>query len=208
MLGEGTGKAHRVVRTLAAVRSYVRSKLMVYTTYKQQRILYYASKGLSSYRIVRVLLEEGLTTSKTGVLKFLRKYHTTGSIRRRPGSGRPTKVTPEILRIVEEQMEDDDETTAVQLQSILVQRGHPLALSTILRSRKELGWTFRGSAYCQLIRAENKAKRLDWARKHLEKALNDDFKDVIWTDETTVQLEAHRRFACRKVGQPAKLKPR
>ena len=51
-------------------------------------------------------------SKESGVLKFLRKYHTTGSLRRRPGSGRPTKVTPDILRIVEEQMEDD-ETTAV-----------------------------------------------------------------------------------------------
>jgi hypothetical protein len=105
-------------------------------------------------------------------------------------------------------MEKDDETTAVQLQRILVARRHPLALSTILRSRKKLGWTFRGSAYCQLIREQNKTKRLEWAQRNLATALNDGFKDVIWTDETTVQLEAHRRFACRKVGQPAKLKTR
>ena len=32
------------------------------------------------------------------------------------GSDRPTKITADILRIVEAQMQLDDETTAVQLQ--------------------------------------------------------------------------------------------
>ena len=50
------------------------------------------------------------------------------------------------------------------------------------------GWTFRGSAYCQLIR--KKAKRLEFARRHLheEEAA---FNDVIFSDEATVQLESH-----------------
>ena len=34
------------------------------------------------------------------------------------------------------------------------------------------------------------------------------FEDVIWTDETTVQLESHRRHSYRKVGEAATLKPR
>ncbi len=37
----------------------------------------------------------------------------------------------------------------------------------ILRGRRQLGWTYRGSAYCQLIRQANKVKRLEWARAHL-----------------------------------------
>ena len=181
---------------------------MVYSSYTQQRILEYRSRGLSVRDVARAVTEEGHSVSKTGVLKFLRKYETTGSIARRPGSGRPTKVTPEALRIVEEEMQRDDETTAVQLQKVLVERGCPLALRTILRSRTLLGWTFRGSAYCQLIREANKQKRLRWAQDNLQAALTDDFKDVVWTDETTVQLENHRRFACRKIGQPPRLKPR
>ena len=72
------------------------------------------------------------------------------------GSGRPTKITLEVLRIVEEQMKKDDETTAVQLQKILVDKGHALSLKTILTSRLKLGWTFRGSAHCQVIRDANK----------------------------------------------------
>ena len=101
---------------------------MVYSCYTQQRILEYRSHGLSVRNIAKAATE-GHSVSKTGVLKFIRKYETTGSIARRPGSGRPTKVTPEALRIEEEQM--------------------------------------------------------------MRAALTDGFKDVVWTDETTVQLEAH-----------------
>ena len=42
------------------------------------------------------------------------------------GSGRPTKITLRVLRIAECQMQIDDETTAIQLQRILVENVHPL----------------------------------------------------------------------------------
>ena len=101
-------------------------------------------------------------------------------------------------------MRADDETTAVQLHKILAHKGHPLSLHTILRCRTELRWTFRGSAYCQLIRTVNKVKRLQWATEHQD----EDFSDVLWTDEASIQLQTHRRFCCRKRGEPPKNKPR
>ena len=117
------------------------------------------------------------------------------------GSGRPSKVTAEIRQIVDDQ---DDETTAVQLFHLLKEKGHPLSLRTILHCRSSLGWTFRGSSYCQLIRLPNKVKRLEWAKAN-EKV---SFEDVVWTDESSIQLETHRRFCCRKKGEPPKNKPR
>ena len=80
-------------------------------------------------------------------------------------------------------MNADDETTAVQLFHLLREKGHPLSLRTILRCRTSLGWTFRGSAYCQLIRQPNKEKRLKFAQENI----SDKFEDVVWTDETTVR---------------------
>ena len=86
----------------------------------------------------------------------------------------------------------------------LRREGHPLSLRTMLRCWTALGWTFRGSTYCQLIRAANKAKQLQWAKDHQ----HENFMDVVWTDECTVQLETHRRFSCRKKGEPPHNKPR
>ena len=132
------------------------------------------------------------------------KYKITGTIVRTPGSGRPSKITAEVNALVERQMRHDDETTAAQLHVLLVRSGFAMDLRTVLRCRTSPGWTFRGSSYCQLIRHENKQKRLDWARLHR----TDSFEDVIWTDECTVQMESHRRFCCRKRGEAPRPKPR
>ena len=101
-------------------------------------------------------------------------------------------------------MQGDDETTAHQLHQKLLTKGYNLSLRTILRCRKALGWNYRGSAYCQMIRDVNKEKRLQWAKENE----HNDFQDVIWTDESTIQMETHRRFCCRKRSQKPRYKPR
>ena len=40
------------------------------------------------------------------------------------------------------------------------------------------------------------------------KHLGDDFKNVIWTDESSIQMENHRTFCYRKIGEPPKPKPK
>ena len=52
------------------------------------------------------------------------------NINRRVGSGRPSEVT------VEEQMQLDDETTAVQLHCILIEKGYTISLRTMLRRKR------------------------------------------------------------------------
>ena len=153
---------------------------------------------------MKELQKENLKCSRVGIHKFLKNYNETGSISRRVGSVRPSKVTAEIKQIVEEQMRADNETTAYQLHSLLNEKGYSISLHTILRWWTALGWTFRRSAYCQLIRQANKAKRLTWAQQHLD----DTFDNVIWTYECTVKMESHRRFSCRKRGEALHPKPR
>ena len=178
---------------------------MVFTEYTKQRILYHHFHGLRPSEIQLELAEiEGITASKCGIAKFIRRYLETGTIARRPGSGGQLKITDDVKKIVEEAMRRDDETTASQLHAILSEQGFSLSLSTILRCRSQLGWTYRGSAYCQVIREANKAKRLEWSRQNLTY----DFADVVFTDECSIQMETHRRYCCRKTGEPPKNKPR
>lgn len=88
--------------------------------YKNQRILFFASRGLRAPAIAKELQKENVKCSRVGIHKLLEKYGTTGSIGRRIGSGRPSKVTAEVKQIVEEQMRADDETTAYQLHHLLM----------------------------------------------------------------------------------------
>ena len=178
---------------------------MVFSSYVKQRILSHDSRGLRPPTIAKIPLEEeGIKVSRKGILKFLSRYRLTDTVCRQPGSGRPSKLTEEMKAIVEHQMQVDDETTAHQLHALLLRKCYNTSISTVLRCRSSLGWTFRGSAYCQLIREVNKDKRLAWAKKNIGGM----FLDVIYTDETSIQLETHRRFCCRKRGQRPRPKPR
>ena len=165
---------------------------MVFSEYTKQRILFFHQQGLLSTTIKKKLEKENITASVVGIWKLLKRYEQHGTIQRLPGSGRCSIVTPRIEATIELQMEDDDETTASQLQTLLVSKGCSVSLATIKRSRSRMGWTFRGSAYCQLIRDANKEKRLAWAQENLTAAVEDGFTDVIWTDKASIQLESHR----------------
>ena len=178
---------------------------MVMSSYTKKRILSLDSQGESVTSIVDCLaLEDGVKVSKQGVRNFLKHYAVHGKIDRKPGSGLPSKITPAIKRIIEDAMRRDDETTATQIQSILATYGVYISLATITRARHQMGWIYRGSAYCQLIRHVNREKRLQFAMTWL----HDNFDDAIFSDETTVQLDTHRRRCYRKEGEKPRLKPR
>ena len=177
---------------------------MVYSDYVKQRILFYRWLGKSFVQITRCLAEEGHATTKVGVCQFIRRYEETGMISCTPGSGKASKFTADAKKIIEEQMEKDDEMTGVELQKLLAKNDIQVASSTALRWRTELGWTSRGTSYCQMIREANEEKRLEWAEKNKDMSS----EDVIYTDETTVQLETHRQTCCYKRGQKPRYKPK
>ena len=60
--------------------------------------------------------------------------------------------------------------------------------------------------YCQMIREANKAKRLAWCKKMIEE--DESFDSVVFTDESSVMLESHRKKCYRRRGEPRKLKPK
>ena len=126
---------------------------MVYSIYLKQRIVHLHTKGYKPPTIQRFLREEGLACSRIGIYRFLKHFKEYG-LMRKAGSGRPSKISREIKIIVEEKMREDDESTAHQLHNLLGSKGYSISLRTVLRCRTYLGWTFCGSAYCQLIRSQ------------------------------------------------------
>ena len=112
------------------------------------------------------------------MLKMLKHFNETNTIKHREGSSRPTKITPEKKLLIKEQMRYHDKRTAIQLNGLSKKKSVNLSLATILIARKALSWTFRGSAYYRLIRESNKIKCLQWATANL----SENVQDVIWTD--------------------------
>ena len=65
-------------------------------------------------------------------------------------------------------MEKDGETTGKELVRILKAEGAEASVSSVLRWRKDLGWTSKGASYCQMICYVNKEKRLKFAQENKE----------------------------------------
>lgn len=174
------------------------------TTYARQRIHALRKTGATTAEIVATLKSEGIVTCRQTVWRFQQHVDEHTTIEPLPKSGRPTKLTPPVLHSIENCMQNDDETTAKELVAALNGSGVSISRTTALKGRRLLGWTQRGTAYCQLIREPNRVKRLEWATQNLGKT----FDDVIWSDETSVQMETHRRFQCYKKRQKPRYKPR
>ena len=78
---------------------------IVYSDYAMQRILVYYHCKKNCTKIARCLAKEGYSVTKVGVAKFFCHYKETGSISRKPGTGRASKVTASIRDTIEKQME-------------------------------------------------------------------------------------------------------
>ena len=57
---------------------------------------YYHHQGLKPGDISRKLKQEGIKATGRGIAKFLAKFIESGSVARKPGSGRPSKATAAV----------------------------------------------------------------------------------------------------------------
>ncbi|XP_064417187.1 transposable element Tcb1 transposase [Latimeria chalumnae] len=114
--------------------------------------------------------------------------------------------TTEVVWIVERFTTEDDEITATEIQYRL-KRDHQLIVSTssIRKVHQKLGWKYGRARFCPLIREVNWEKRFLQAIQWQDAA--ETFDDVIFMDETTVELERHTKYSFRKQGHSA-MKPR
>ncbi|KAL5476341.1 hypothetical protein EMCRGX_G026270 [Ephydatia muelleri] len=68
-------------------------------------------------------IEATAAVSFHSAYRHQQRFENRATISCRHGSGRPLKITEEVKRIVEAQMQFDDETTATQLRRLLAQQG-------------------------------------------------------------------------------------
>lgn len=138
----------------------------------------------------------------------IKRYEETGKTIDRERIGRTKLLTREHYIAIDSFMDEDSELTTPRLRDKLIEKfpGFNVSERTIARGREELGWVHQSVKYGQLVRDNNKKTRLEWAKKLIEDEEN--FDDVIFTDESTFQVEYHARRAYRRVGEPRLLRPR
>ena len=91
--------------------------------------------------ISKLLKEEGIKASRRGILALSNGWNYSAS----------TRQWKNIVNHRRNQR-DSRAADAVQLHKLLNKKGYPISLRTVLRCSVSLGWTFRGSSYCQLRR--------------------------------------------------------
>ena len=102
----------------------------------------------------------------------------------------------------------NNELTASDLKDILTKRFGmaKVQYGVTTRVKNNLGWNITAAWYCQAIHEAKKTKRLDWCSDHIKE--KETFDNVIFTDESTIQVECHRRKNFRKKKTPRMLKYR
>lgn len=154
----------------------------------------------------RIEEEEERVFSKRSVYRLCKKFREFHTILDLPRNKRAKKVSTEMCELIDSLLCDNDELTAQQLRNELV-KAHPsllVSLSTIKRARRKVGWVCTKPHYCQLLREANKLKRVQWCQQQIDN--NEQFENIIFTDECSVQLEQHSKLCFRKKFQPRALK--
>ena len=159
--------------------------------------------------IKRRLNDEEVEVSLRSLQYLLAKFQKFHTIKDLPRARRPRLLNDDMINSIEESLRADDELTARKLREKLT-RVFPnlsnVAISTIKRYRKKLGWVCTRPHYCQLVREANKEKRKQWCQAQIHN--QEKFEDVIFTDECTVQLDHHGRLCFRKEKEGRTLKQR
>ena len=117
----------------------------------------------------------------------------------------PKDITLEILDFIDDSLELNDELTAKKLQEAIATKFAVLfSVLKVKRLRRCLGWLASGTKYCQLVKEVNRIKCLQFSQRCLE--LEDNFDDVLWSDEYCVQLDWNGRISFHRWWEPAKPK--
>ena len=110
-----------------------------------------------------------------------------------------------MMNFIDAEMEKNDEMTAPQLTKRVNERFEKqFSQDKIKRLRRNLGWVSTATKYCQLIREPNRDKRQEFCEKCLQD--NEQFDDVIFTDECSVFLENHSKISFHRKWEQPKLK--
>ena len=111
-----------------------------------------------------------------------------GALQDQVRPGRPSVITEEIAEYLDKMLEDDDKLSASEYNCLIVKKFRvQISAPTIWRYlRLKLNWVTVKARTGPMMSDANKIKRVEFAKRCI--AEKDSFKDVIWTDESTIQL--------------------
>ena len=168
---------------------------------KQISIIRLHRDGHTHASIRRELQRQGLNICYDAVRYHVRKYQN-GDIDDNPldlpvaRRARFKNVTNQDLEEIRKTFQTNPSQSARDIQRLLQSRGTIVHITTVKKAITSAGYTFATPRYCQMIRDVNKLKRLEFCNNLID--MNDDLNDVIFTDETSVQLNQNVNVSYRE----------
>ena len=102
------------------------------SSYYRERIIALWNEGANVSAIVRALYEEGRNITRGTVRRWIFRWEQ--DLQDDFRKGRPSKITSEISEYLERRLEEDDETTSVELQRVVVRKfGADISAASIRR---------------------------------------------------------------------------
>lgn len=126
--------------------------------------------------------------SKDTIAKIVQKYKRSGSYIPAKRSGRPSKTTSRIDRAIVSRVDQERGLSAPKVAKQLESEFSINVTPQTVRNRlHKQGLKGRVALKKPWLSAKNVKKRLKWAEEHITWTI-DDWKKVIWSDETKIML--------------------
>lgn len=134
-----------------------------------------------------------LKLSKTCVHNTITRYKETGSNQDRSRSGRPRATTSSEDKFIVVTSKRNRRLTAPEIRAeVNKSRSTPVSLTTVKRRLRDAKLFGRVAVRKPLLRPQNKKKRMQWALTHRDWS-EEDFKRVLWTDESKFEVFGSKR---------------
>jgi transposase len=151
------------------------------------------------YRSPAVLARVSKTPLRT-VYYWLSKLRKQGNLDHLPRKGRPRKLSGHEVVSLIQTVRHHPERSSKDLAE-----GSSCSSRTLRRYLSDKGYTKKKPRFVPLLTTLHKEKRLQFARAHL----HDDWSRTVFSDETSMQLEANAvKLWCKKSKTPIKGRPK
>lgn len=160
---------------------------------------------ITAIQINRILNSDGITISYNAVRNNIQRYRQRGNWQYVKPPGRIPRNFMKVGALIDTLMEKNNEYCALELKRIIefkLNRNRPInckfqiSVASVNRIRKELGWVYSSTRYCQMIREVNRQKRMEFCLSILRNPQK--IKSLAFTDECTVQLENCKKKSFRR----------
>ena len=156
---------------------------------KRQSIVTLRGEGLSFLSQIAKKTKVSYNAVRTAVCRF----EETGQNLDKSRSGRPRKTSISVDKFIRVTSLGNRRLTAPEITAQVNEAsGASVSTATVKRRLKDAGLMGRCAARKPLLRPLNKRKRLTWAREHENWSI-DQWKEVLWTDESKFEIFGSRR---------------